>query len=142
VQFAFFSHERGTGSRGKCRGLRKNPTIPAIASPSSALNVPSQQPSNVEIVRVIVRELGTKPAALLPVAGELLFRPRFLRISLPCYDSAMGNQLVLFTIERLSYDQALHASSHACELLIAKEMVGAIGFEPPSSWSRTVRQIH
>ena len=57
--------------------------------------------------------------------------------SLPCYDSAMGNQLVLFTIERLSYDQALHASSHACELLIAKEMVGASGFEPPSSWSRT-----
>jgi hypothetical protein len=53
----------------------------------------------------------------------------------------MGNLLVLFTIERLSYDQALHASPHACELLIAKEMVGASGFEPPSSWSRTVRQI-
>jgi hypothetical protein len=48
-----------------------------------------------------------------------------------------GNLLVLFTIERLSYDQALHASSHACELLIAKEMVGASGFEPPSSWPRT-----
>jgi hypothetical protein len=36
----------------------------------------------------------------------------------------MGNLLVLFTIERLSYDQAFHASSHACELLIAEEMVG------------------
>ena len=73
-----------------------------------------------------------------PVAGELLFRPGFLRISLPYYDSAMGNLLVLFTIERLSYDQAIHASSHGCKLLIAKEMVGASGFEPPSSWSRTM----
>ena len=50
----------------------------------------------------------------------------------------MGNLLVLFTIERLSHDQALHAPSHACKLLIAKEMVGASGFEPPSSWSRTM----
>ena len=72
-----------------------------------------------------------------PVAGELLFRPSFLRISLPCYDSAMGNLLVLFTIERVRHDQALHDSSHACKLLIVKEMVGASGFEPPSSWSRT-----
>ncbi len=39
----------------------------------------------------------------------------------------MGNLLVLFTIERLSHDQALHAPSHACKLLIAKEMVGASG---------------
>jgi hypothetical protein len=45
----------------------------------------------------------------------------------------MGYLLVLFTIERLSYDQTLHASSLACKLLIAKEMVGAIEFEPPSS---------
>jgi hypothetical protein len=43
-----------------------------------------------------------------PVAGELLF----------CYDSAVSNLVILFTIERLSYDRALHASSHACELLI------------------------
>jgi hypothetical protein len=56
--------------------------------------------------------------------------PSLLRFS-------MGNLLVLFTIERLSYDQALHASSHTCKLLIAKEMVGASRFEPPS-WSRTM----
>src|SRR5260370_30262691 len=49
----------------------------------------------------------------------------------------MGNLVVLFRSERLSHDQALHAPSHACKLLIAKEMVGASGFEPPSSWSRT-----
>ena len=55
----------------------------------------------------------------------------------PRYDSAMRNLLALFTIERLRHDQALHDSSHACKLLIAKEMVGASGFEPPSSWSRT-----
>ena len=48
----------------------------------------------------------------------------------------MGNLLVLFTIGRLSYDQALHALSLACKLLITKEMVGASEFEPPSSWSR------
>jgi len=120
---------------------RTGPFRQSQALPQS-LNVPSQQPSNVEIVSIIVREMGTKPAALLSVAGELLFRPRFLRISLPCHDSAMGIQLVLFTIERLSYDQALHASSHSCELLIAKEIVGPSGFEPPSSWPRTVRQIH
>ena len=43
----------------------------------------------------------------------------------PCYDSAMRNLL-----ERLCHDQALHDSSHACKLLIVKEMVGASGFEP------------
>ena len=53
--------------------------------------------------------------------------------SLPCYDSAMRNLLVLFTIERLCHDQALHTFSYACKLLIAKEMFGASGFEPPSS---------
>jgi hypothetical protein len=36
----------------------------------------------------------------------------------------MGKLLVLVRIEHLSYDQALHASPHACELLIVKEMVG------------------
>jgi hypothetical protein len=38
----------------------------------------------------------------------------------------MRNLLVLFTIERLSYDQALHAFSHACKLLIAKKWSGRV----------------
>ena len=38
----------------------------------------------------------------------------------------MGNLLGLFTSERLPYDHALHASSHACKLLISKEMVGRV----------------
>ena len=71
-----------------------------------------------------------------PVASELLFRSWFLRIPLPCYDSAKRNLLVLFTIERVCHGQALHDSSHACKLLIVKEMVGASGFEAPTSWSR------
>ena len=45
-------------------------------------------------------------------------------------------------LDLMVHDQALHDSSHDCKLLIAKEMVGASGFEPPSSWSRTVGQIH
>ena len=68
------------------------------------------------------------------MAGELLFRPLFLRIPFPA-TILRCNPLVLYTIER--HNQALYASSHDCKLLIAKEMVGASGFEPPSSWSRT-----
>ena len=36
-------------------------------------------------------------------------------------------------------DQALNDYSCACNLLVLKEVVGANGFEPSTSWSRTRR---
>ena len=67
---------------------------------------------------VAVRAFGIA-SKFQPAAGELLF----------CYDSSMSNLVILFTIKRLSYDQALHASSHAGELLIPDE-------RPPGPESR------
>ncbi len=41
------------------------------------------------------------------------------------------------TIDLLARDQALPNHSCFCKLLFLKEVVGANGFEPSTSWSRT-----
>ena len=50
-----------------------------------------------------------------------------------------GQSARFFTIERLSAHQAVFRSFACCKLSIPKELVGASGFEPPTSWSRTRR---
>jgi hypothetical protein len=44
------------------------------------------------------------------------------------------------TIERLAlhHDHEVFRSFACCKLSVLKELVGASGFEPPSSWSRTI----
>jgi hypothetical protein len=48
----------------------------------------------------------------------------------------MGDLLVLFAMERMSLHQAVFRSFACCKLSVPKELVGASGFEPPTSWSR------
>jgi len=40
-------------------------------------------------------------------------------------------------IDLLARDEAVSEYVPVCKLLVLKEMVGAIGFEPAASWSRT-----
>ena len=42
------------------------------------------------------------------------------------------------TIERLALHHEVFRSFACCKLSVLKELVGASGFEPPSSWSRTM----
>ncbi len=108
---------------------------PRITVPTIAISLSLSRLSSTRVYHFSPRH--TLPPRFLTCGWRIVISLLIPRDSPPCYDSTMRNLLLLSTIERLRHDQALHDSSHVCKLLIANEMVGASGFEPPSSWSRT-----
>ena len=81
--------------------------------------------------------MNCSSGASLTCGWRIVISPMIPRISLPCYDSAMGNLLVLSQSSACHYTKRSSTPSRVVKLSVQKSWSGRVGFDPPSSWSRT-----